>query len=133
MAGGGEGLRYKPKPIYSWPLTYERLVPVAAVGDGNVPAHTDIRHPDVSGSVQSMAAALIRHGADHPEFVFKVLDGHVLRTLYVDLTMTSSQAIVTVVAAAYALNKPLHIGLSGARPGDVAWVELSRPSLPRDL
>ena len=98
-----------------------------------MPAHTEIRHPDVSGSVQSMAAALVSHGdLDHPEFAFKVLDGHVLRTLYVDLTMASSHAIITVVAAAYALNKPLHIGFSGVRPGDVAWVELSRPSLPRE-
>ena len=71
--------------------------------------------------------------------LFPYNPGHVLVcpyrhvSLYVDLTVASSHAIVTIVSAAYALNKPLHIGLSGARPGDVAWVELSRPSLPRDL
>ena len=81
-----------------------------------------------------MAAVVVRDGSDHPEFEFKIVDGHVLRTLHVDLATEGSGAIVTIVNAAYLLRKPLYIGLSGARPGDVAWVELSKPALaPRPL
>src|SRR4051812_35314282 len=119
--------------IYSSPLIYETLVPAAANGNSDVPANKDTRHPDLAGSVQSMGAPITRESTNHPEFVFKVLDGHVLRTLSVDLTMESSVAIVAIVSAAYALNKPVQIGLSGAWPGNVAWVELSSPALPRDL
>jgi hypothetical protein len=99
-----------------------------------MPGSKDMRHPDVVGGVQSMAAAVADHGSGHPEFEFKILDGPVLRTLHVDLAKEGSEAIVTIVNAAYLLRKPLHIGLSGVRPGDVAWVELSKPPLlPRPL
>ena len=99
-----------------------------------MPGSKDVRHPDLVGGVQSMAAVVVGHGSDHPEFEFTILDGHVLRTLHVDLVMEGSAAIVTIINAAYLLRKPLHIGLSGARPGDVAWVELSKPALaPRPL
>jgi hypothetical protein len=97
-----------------------------------MPGNKDARHPDLIGGVQSMAAAVVRDGSDHPEFEFKILDGHVLRTLHVDLAVQGCDAIVTIVNSAYLLRKHLHIGLSGARPGDVAWVELSKPSpVPR--
>jgi hypothetical protein len=103
-----------------------------AAGSDDVPGK-QMRHPDLAGTVQSMAAAVMRDDSDHPEFVFKILDGPVLRTLYINLAMDSSRAMVAIVSAAYMLRKPLHVGLSGARPGDVAWVELSKPSLvPRD-
>ena len=94
-----------------------------------MPGSRDVRHPDLIGGVQSMAAAVVTHGSGHPEFEFRILDGTVVRTLHVDLAMEGSGAIVTIVNAAYLLRKPLHIGLSGARPGDVAWVELSKPAL----
>ena len=99
-----------------------------------MPGSKDVRHPDLVGGVQSMAAAVVAHGSGHPEFEFKILDGPVLRTLHVDLATEGSGAIVTIVNAAYLLRKPLHIGLSGARPGDVAWVELAKPAFaPRPL
>jgi hypothetical protein len=94
-----------------------------------MPGNKDMRHPDLVGGVHSMAAAVVGHGSGHPEFEFKILDGSVLRTLHIDLAREGSEAIVAIVSAAYLLRKPLHIGLSGARPGDVAWVELSKPAL----
>jgi hypothetical protein len=82
---------------------------------------------DLVGTVQSVSAAVNRVGSDHPQFAFTILDGIVLRTLYIDLTKEGSGATVTIVTAAYLLRKPLHIGLTGAFPGDVAWVQLSKP------
>ena len=97
-----------------------------------MPGNKDIRDPDLIGGVQSVVAAVVGRDSVNPQFEFKILDGHVLRTLHIDLSMEGCEALVTIVNAAYLLRKPIHIGLSGARPGDVAWVDLSkRPILPR--
>jgi hypothetical protein len=92
-----------------------------------MPGNNDIRHSDLIGGVQSMAA-VVAHGSGPPRFEFTILDAHVVRTLHFDLANEGSEALVTIVNAAYLLRKPLQIGLSGTRPGDVAWVDLSKPS-----
>jgi hypothetical protein len=83
--------------------------------------------PDLVGAVLSMSAVVTRGGSEHPQFAFIIVDGTVHRTLYVNLAKEGSDAIVTIVNAAYLLRKSLLIGLSGALPGDVAWVHLSKP------
>ena len=82
---------------------------------------------DLVGAVLSMSAVVARSGSEHPQFAFIILDGTVQRTLYVNLAKEGSAAMVAVVNSAYLLRKPVLIGLSGALPGDVAWVNLSKP------
>jgi hypothetical protein len=84
---------------------------------------------DLAGVVQSMSA-VVNHGGSDPQFAFTILDAAVHRTLYINLAREGSGAIVATVNAAYLLRKPLHIGLTGAYPGDVAWVQLSKPAVP---
>src|SRR5262245_29993093 len=87
-----------------------------------------LHHPDIVGPVHSMAAVVRRHGGGSPLFAFTVLDGTVLRTCYVDLDGAGSAASVAIVNAAYLAKRPVEIGLSaGSQPGEVAWVQLSKP------
>lgn len=87
-----------------------------------------LHHPDVVGPIHSMAAVVRREGSGSPLFAFTVLDGTVLRTCYVDLDITGSAATVGIVNAAYLAKRPVEIGLSASSlPGEVAWVQLSKP------
>jgi hypothetical protein len=87
-----------------------------------------LHHPDIVGPVYAMAAVVRREGTGHPLFAFTVLDGTVLRTCYVDLESTGSSATVAIVNAAYVAKRPVEIGLStGSLPGEVAWVQVSKP------